>query len=191
MRQAVLHLSSEHGWRGGERQVWLLSRGLARRGVTVVVAAPAGSPLAERAAASGIEVLELRRGRPIHPGNVMRLMVWLWRRPGAILHAQTSPALDWAAACRFLARPRGRLGGVVHTRRVSFPARRSRKYQSWADRYVAISQAVAGRLQEAGVDESRLVVIPSAVEIEPIDRARPAPELAELVHAAGQGPVVS
>ncbi len=172
----VLHLSSELGWRGGERQVCLLARGLARRGVRQAVAAPARSPLAHRAAGGGELVVRLYPRPALHPANIMRLVAAARGRPGVILHAHTSPTLSLAWLVRRLAPVRA----VVHTRRVAFPVRPSQKYRTAADRYVAISQAVADGLLGAGLDPGRLEVIPSAVDLEPLDAARPAPELASL-----------
>ncbi len=69
---------------------------------------------------------------------------------------------------------------IVHTRRVAFPVRPSAKYRDAADHYVAISRAVADGLLAAGLDPARLAVIPSAVDLAPLDAAAPAPELSGL-----------
>jgi len=177
----VLHLSCQRGWRGGERQVWLLARELTRGGVRQTVAAPAGSQLARRMAAERLDQLPLHHRRALHPRNLLRVVCWLRRNPGSIVHAHTSPTLNLAAMARRLAR----VGGVVHTRRVAFPVRRSRKYRTAADIYVAISRAVGDGLLGAGLDPARLSIIHSAVDLEPLDRAAPTSETQAL-----PGPVV-
>jgi glycosyltransferase involved in cell wall biosynthesis len=168
----VVHISTARGWWGGERQVWLLVRGLQALGVTQTVATVAGSALAGRLTELAVPQVQLH-ALPFHPVNLLRLVAALRSIPGTIVHSHTSPALTLAAVARRLA-PSCRL---VHTRRVAFAARRSRKYRNAADCYVAISQAVANCLVEAGVDESRLRTIASAVDIKPLDVAAAAAEI--------------
>ncbi len=185
LQPPILHVSTARGWRGGERQVLLLATGLResaalrqagdvkdRQDGGIVVAAPRNSPLAQRAAAAGAPVLPLPSASLLHPGNLLRLMVHLRRRPSSIVHSHTSPALSIVAILRRWAP----LAATVHTRRVAFPVRPSSKYRRAADHYVAISQAVATRLREAGLARDRLSVIPSAVELAPLDSAAGCPQ---------------
>src|SRR5689334_5147218 len=53
----VLHVDTERGWRGGERQTLWLAREMARRGHGSVVGARADEPLARRASAEGLDVV--------------------------------------------------------------------------------------------------------------------------------------
>jgi len=163
----ILHLSSETGWRGGERQVWLLARELARQGVGQMLAAPRGSPLAERVGELGIPVMALAPGVLGLARGGFAVARALRRRPGAILHAHSSPALDSARALRRC----GPVAAVVHTRRVAFAVRAARKYRAGADRYVAISRAVADGLLGAGTPRERLSIIPSGVDFAALDAA--------------------
>ena len=165
----VLHLSTETGWRGGERQVWYLARGLAALGVAQAVAAPADSPLARETGAIGVELLTLPARPLLQPLSLARLAATLRRRPGALLHAHTSRALD---AARWLQRL-APCAGLVHTRRVAFPVRAALKYRSVCARYIGISQAVADGLRAAGTPADRLSVIPSAVDFTPLAAAVP------------------
>ena len=164
----VLHLSTETGWRGGERQVWYLARGLMARGVGQAVAAPADSPLARACTASGVVHLALPARPLLRPLALMRLGAALRLRPGAVLHAHTSRALD---AARWLARL-APCAGIVHTRRVAFPVRPATKYRTACARYVGISQAVVDGLRAAGTPADRLSVIPSAVDFAPLATAQ-------------------
>ena len=145
----VLHLSTETGWRGGERQVWYLARGLQARSLPQAVAAPTDSPLARECEALGVDRLALPARPLLHPVALLRLAAVVRQRPGALLHAHTSRALD--AAC-WLARL-APCAGIVHTRRVAFPVRAAAKYRTACLRYVAISRAVADGLFESKVFE--------------------------------------
>lgn len=178
----IVHLSTEHGWRGGERQIWFLARGLAARGWRQVIAAPAESLLAERIGRAGLRMVPLHHRFPYHPGNLIRIAALCQGHRRVILHAHTSPSLTLAALTS-----RFRTGIlVVHTRRVAFPIRRGTKYHRAADIYVAISRAIADAFAAAGTPADRVRVIPSAVDLDQIDRAQP---VEELRHAAGD-PIV-
>jgi len=160
----ILLLNSERGWRGGEHQTLLLSRGLGREGVSVSIAAPGGSPLAEKAKDEGFPVIELAFETPpmLTP---LRIASDCRRRRFDILHAQTSRA---HTHCR-LARAIGCAGAaLVVSRRTAFPVSRgpsrALKYKRGVDRFLPISEAAARRLREAGVDGRRMTVVPSGIE---------------------------
>ncbi len=179
---AVLHVSSETGWRGGEHQVLLLAVGAAARGLDHAVAAPAGSELAARARSEGLEVVSLPSRRPWRPFALMRIAGWLRRHDRPVLHAHTSPTLDAAPLLRLLAP----LAGVVYTRRTSYSIRPARKYRTAAERYVAVARSVADQLVAAGADPGRVTVVPSAIDLSAIDAA---PETDPL-GLVGGGPTV-
>jgi L-malate glycosyltransferase len=166
-KPAILHLSTESGWRGGERQVLLLMRGLAERGWRQTLVAPRNAPLVAEARAHGFTVIPLRATAVIDPVGIYRLVKRLRREPDTILHAHTARAFDQARLLRALARARG----LVVTRRVSFPVRRSNKYRNAADRYVAISRAISELLIDSGTPRERVVIIPSAVDFAALDKA--------------------
>jgi glycosyltransferase involved in cell wall biosynthesis len=175
----VLHISTERGFRGGERQAALLVEGLAQRSIPVAVAAPGVSRLARCAHRSGLELVALA-DRPYHPMNLLRVVREArGSAPGAVLHSHTSPALTLASLARRVV-PTVR---VLHTRRVAFPLRSAAKYRTAADRYVAISEAVASQLRQGGVPAHRLEVIYSGVDLSAFegDRSDPASELVVCV----------
>lgn len=157
---AILHVTSERGWRGGERQVLLLMRELAPFEISQSLAAPGGSRLAEYAADAGFSVTLLHPRATLHPVNLLRLLRSLRVDPPPILHVHSSPALTLAAVARRL----GRVRGIVYTRRTAFAVRRARKYRTAADIYVAISAVAERRLLDAGTPVHRLRCIPDAVD---------------------------
>ncbi len=158
-------MTSERGWRGGERQLLLLADGLAGHGVTQLVAAPPGSEVARRGRAAGLDVLELPSPVHLHPVALARLLraVIAWRP--TLLHSHTSKALDAVRLVRRLC-PGCR---IVHTRRVTYPLRRSRKHRTAADLYVAVAEAVAAQLVAGGAPPERVRVIPSGVDLAAVD----------------------
>ncbi len=164
-------------WRGGQSQALLLLQGLAARGHGVELLAVRDSALAQRVAAHGL---------PVHlvPDTGRRLSAtWTLRRllrasKFEIVHVNEAHALSAA----WLARVHHRVPLIV-ARRVTFPIARSRisvaRYCA-ADRILAVSQAVRAELLSAGLDATRINVIPDGVKIP----ARISPE--ERAQARGQ-----
>lgn len=153
----ILQLNLEKGWRGGERQTLLTLLGLRAAGHRVGLAARAGAPLAQRAAAAGI---------PVFPCagtfGLVRLLLTAGRSYD-VLHAQTAQAMSVLAVLRPVLRP-----ALVFTRRTAFDSRKSAGRHRWkwarADALVAISAAAAAAPRALGL---AVEIIPSAVE--PVD----------------------
>ena len=55
----ILHVDSEETWRGGQRQVFELSKGLNMRGHRNIIVCREGGGLADRARGAGMEVITL------------------------------------------------------------------------------------------------------------------------------------
>jgi L-malate glycosyltransferase len=163
----LVHVASGREWRGGQRQVWLLARELAKAGVTEqVVVTAAGSELARRLTSSGIRVREVPWRAGVPPRAFPAVLAELRHRP-AILHAHDPHALTIAGVCAALARR-----PLVVTRRVVFHLRRPGFWRR-ADRVVAISRAVAEVLAGDGVDSARVTVVHSGISIDELKAVAP------------------
>jgi len=172
----VLHVDTEAGFRGGQRQVLLLCGGLRERGVEATLLAREGGELARAAAAQGIAVTCVRQGVPWDPRPVRRLRWLLRRTPVDLVHAHASHA-HGAAVAALATIPAPARPPLVVSRRVDFPlhgplARRI-KYGPLVRRFLAVSRAVAGVLEEGGVPPDRVRVVHSGVPpLPPPDRGR-------------------
>ncbi len=162
----TLHVDVEPGWRGGQRQVLLLCRGLARRGHPVTLVAREGGELAARARRDGLDVEEIAfRGQwDLNAGRRLAGLV-RQRRPDVVgMHSSHSHALGVLA--RLMVRD-GRPPFIV-TRRVDFPIGRGLirgwKYRRGVDGFIAISEAVRRKLVAGGVPEGRIRLVHSGVE---------------------------
>lgn len=161
----ILLVDLERAWRGGQSQALLLLRGLRERGHAAELVAPAGSALAERAAAAGITVhLTTGRDRRWGAAGVLRRLL----REGRvdIVHANEAHALTAA----WLARAHKR-APLVAARRVAYPF--SRGYLSLARyraarRIVAVSAFVARSVAGAGLPTDAIRVVYDGVEIRPL-----------------------
>lgn len=160
----VLHVDPAPSWRGGERQVFLLARGLARRGVDSRVVAAPRSPLARRCADAGLPIIECPMRGDLDLPAIARMRSILKRERADLLHLHTSRAHGVGG----LAARWAGVAPVLVTRRLELapPHALARwKYRSLADHYVAISDAVRASVVAAGVPPERLSLIPSGVEL--------------------------
>ena len=155
----VLLVSTERGWRGGEVQLELLSRGLAARGHTLALLAPPGAELWARLA-PGIQRREWRARNDLDVASALRLRSHARAFAPDIVHAVTPRAHALARLAR-LAAP------LVVSRLVGFPAGKGPlgrlKYRGVAA-YASVSRAAARELERAGVDPSRIRLVPSALD---------------------------
>lgn len=186
MNRVVLHLARGREWRGGEQQVLLLVRTLAeQQQVAQLVLTGRDTTLQRELSGARLPVA----GIPWRFGWDPRAIRPLFRqvhglqRDGQhpILHAHDSHALGIALLCaRFRHIP------VVATRRsMTVPGALWRH----PDRVIAVSNAVAQTLRDAGVTQDRIVVVPSAVGSEQLREVGPLPPLSNppLIAALGAG----
>jgi glycosyltransferase involved in cell wall biosynthesis len=163
----VVHVASGREWRGGQRQVLLLTRELQRGGLTnQVVVTGAGSELGFRLKHEGVRVHET----PWHIGLDPRVLLPIIREirdGGSLLHAHDAHAVTLAGLCSLVTRV-----PMVATRRVDFHLRR-RGFWGRAARIIAISAAVADVLSDDGIRLERVVMVHSGIDLEAARQAEP------------------
>ena len=145
----ILHIDTERGWRGGERQALWLAAELARREHVSIVAARPGEPLAQRAPAQGIELLPCAPAFEADPRGVLALRRYLRARSIEVVHAHTAHAAGLGALATL-----GMDVPLVVARRVDFRLRRNvgtRWKYGRAAAVIAVSRAVAEVLAQGGV----------------------------------------
>jgi len=142
--------------RGGQWQALYLLHGLVERGHNVRLLAPAGSPLAQTAAARQLNVQPLRL-----------TTLAAAARNADLIHAHDAHAHTLAV---LTGRP------AIVSRRVAFPVRRnlaSRWKYRRARHFIAVSECVRDTLLDAGVDAARITVVYDGVPLpEPAERPR-------------------
>lgn len=174
----VILANSEMGMRGGEYQTCALAAGLMEKGCRVALISPPGSEL-EGKAPAGVEVFHAGYELfPLRTPLAVRKMVK--EIMPDIIHAQTSRAHTHMRAAAMIS---GRFPPLVVSRRVAFEISGGIaglwKYRNGVARYIAISDAVASRLREGGIEEERIEVVRSGVDTAALSSASPDPELAE------------
>lgn len=166
---ALLHLNTERGWRGGERQTFLLARELARRGHRNVVACRPGEALDKKCREAGLRTFPISPWSELALWEARRLRRLLREENIHILHAHTGHAVGLGALA-----VRGPGAFLVATRRVTNPLGRgwfSRWKYRQVQRIAAVAGAVAEVLKEGGIPPERVRVVHSAVD----PRELPAP----------------
>jgi glycosyltransferase involved in cell wall biosynthesis len=162
MELRIMQVDTERGWRGGQRQTLLVARELARLGHRCFVAAWPGEPLAERAAAAGLDVIPVRPRSELALGSALALRKVIQRERIQIVHAQAAHAVALAALATI-----GTKARVVVTRHL---ARRlqnnlgTRWKYGRASAVLAVSQAAANALVASGISPDRIEVVHGGVE---------------------------
>ena len=160
----VLHIDTERGWRGGERQALWLATELAKRGHRSVIAARAGEPLALRAAEAGIKVLRCSPLGELDPRAALQLRAAIRRDGIDVVHAHTSHAVAAGALATI-----GTGIPMVVARRVDFPLRPNagtRWKYGRAAAIIAVSEAVRRVLLESGINPALITVVPDGVDVD-------------------------
>ncbi|HJU76071.1 MAG TPA: glycosyltransferase family 4 protein [Gemmatimonadaceae bacterium] len=168
MALRVLHVDSGRDWRGGQRQVFLLARGLREAGDEPLVAAYPDAPLIQRLRNAGVAAssLRMRADWDIVAARRLRALIRTWKPDVVHAHDARGHALALAALIGERGIP------LVVTRRVTFVPRGRLKYGKRVSRFIAISQAVCAALQAGGVDPGRIDVVYSGVPAPKIERPR-------------------
>ena len=161
-----VQIDIETSWRGGQRQVELLCKGLAKRGHPVCLITRPRSILGEKLKASNVQVFEIAVGFEFDPvaassiGKIIRE-----KNPEVVgMHASHPHTLGILAKKFVASDPKY----IVH-RRVDFSPGSNFfhrwKYQAAPDGYIAISEAVKKVLVVSGVKAEKIEVVFSGVPI--------------------------
>ena len=171
----TLHVNTERGWRGGERQTLWLAEAIVRAGHRSIMVVRPGQPLAERSVEAGLEAILCVPGSELDLAAARSLRRCILANGIDVVHAHTAHAVALAAIAT-----RRTPARMVLTRRTGFRLR-SNPFTRWkyrrANAIIAISSRVQRSLVEGGVDPDSIVVIPDGI---PLDRRIVAAPRAEL-----------
>ena len=176
----VLHVDTEHGWRGGQQQAYYLHQGLCNLGVTSGFVCRKSSEMESRLKRDGLPVKAIPF---LGEGDLIaayRLAAYARRNAYNILHLHSSHALGWGILARLFA-PKLKL---VAARRVDFAVSDnilSRfKYMGKAtNAVVAISENIRNVLLNDGLAPQKIHLIHSGVDIQRFRDDTVAPDFRE------------
>jgi glycosyltransferase involved in cell wall biosynthesis len=169
VRLRSLHLDAGRAWRGGQRQVLLLTRELRARGHEPLIVGVAGSPLVERAHTAGLATaaVRMRADWDLHSAKRVRSLIRTWKPDVVHAHDARSHAIALIALAGKREVP------LVVSRRVTFAPNSIRlKYGKRVARFIAISQAVHDAMTRAGIESERIDIIHSGVPAPVVVRPR-------------------
>lgn len=180
----ILHLSGRRAWCGESNRVLVECRGLRKLGHDVVLAAPADTAIAQRAQEGGVPVetgFRFSKGlRPLDTWHdVQALKRLVASKPWDIVHPHT-PRDTWPAALAL--GPRGRPGRplFVRTKHHSLITHDNLVhrwlYGGRIDRLIlasgALRETVRELLDAGALDDARLAVIHSSIDVARFDPAK-------------------
>lgn len=158
-RLTVAHVSTQHGWHGGEEQARLLCEGLRARGHENLIFARAGGEFSIRMKSAEFSVQELPGGGR-GPAAIVRMRAALRRRLPDVIHLHDSHALTGGGlACVGLNIP-----ARIAARRVDFPIRSAWRYRWFSNHVVPVSTTVAEACCASGIDRSRITIVHDGVD---------------------------
>ena len=169
----ILHINTERTWRGGEQQTLYLLSSLNDLQVKCHLVCQPGSPMEERAAAAGVEVIPIAMYGEGDFVAGFRLNRLIRTHRYDIVHSHTSHAHTLA----FMASIGSDICRLV-TRRVDFTIFRNRflpvnglKYRFMADYYIAISHKIKAVMVADGIATDRIFVVHSGIDLDRFDAA--------------------
>ena len=162
----VLHTEASLGWGGQEIRVLTEARGVARRGHSVTLAAPEDARIFREAPNYDVRAVALPIGRK-RPGGVLALRALLARERFDVINTHSSTD-TWLAA--LACRTRSDAPPLVRTRHISAPLPSNGAtrwlYRLATDRIVTTGEKLREQMvREAGVDPSRVVSIPTGIDL--------------------------
>lgn len=170
----VVHVETGRHLYGGVQQVLYLSKGLLERGIDSVIACPPDSAINIRARCQHLPVRNIVCRGDLDLVFAFRLRAYLADARPDIVHCHSRRGADFfGGRAALMAGIPAVLSRRVDSRDAGFIA--GRRYSPFRQ-IVAISDNVANRLRESGVDPERIVTIHSAVDVSalsrPLERSR-------------------
>ncbi len=169
MASRVLHIDSGREWRGGQRQVLLLARGLRDRQYEPLVVAAPDSPLVQRLRRAGIatSAVAMRGDWDLVAARRIRALIRTWNAGIVHVHDARAHAIALIALLDRPAIP------LIVTRRVAQAPRGIRgQYAARVTRFLAASDAVRDALATSGVDAGQIAVVYPGVPVPSVEKPR-------------------
>lgn len=161
MEVSIAHISYQNTWRGGEQQASYLMEELQKQGVQQVLFAPKNSPLSEKAASYGVEVI------PVQSRSIWSFAKAIGHfKEDYIFHSHDSNSHTAAVIAQSFFNSSLRL---IVSRRVDFPIKKSIlkrwKYNHGAvKKIICVSRAIQSIMAVSISDQSKLCTVHSGVD---------------------------
>jgi glycosyltransferase involved in cell wall biosynthesis len=170
----ILHTESSTGWGGQENRTLNECIGLAARGHQVLIAAPPGARLLERAAQAGLATVAIPMTGSVNLVAILRLAQLMRRERPDIVSTHSGRDTSLAGLAARLLRPRPR---IVRTRHLILPITSRTTYDRLPDHVAAVSEAVKQELMGSGIPGHYITTVPTGVDFSRFERSAAAPVL--------------
>ena len=165
-RLRVVFISTQQGWHGGERQAFVLAKGLRARGHDCRFLVRGGSDFETHAVAEGFPT-ESFPGRGRGPWGMWRIRRALSQLKPDVIHMNDAHALTSGGLASM-----GLPGAIrVVSRRVDFPVRLATRYRRWCDCVLCVSHSVVRTCRKAGIPDSRLRLVYDGLDLSSVEEA--------------------
>ena len=169
----IVHVDTSKTWRGGQRQVAYLIRELEKKNFFTHLICQPGSKLAEFCKKGNLSHSEIQVQGELDFLAAYKISKVLRNNEAHILHTHTAHGLSIGLLTK-LFYPDIQL---LYTKRVAFQMRKNIfstfKYRnSYLNKIVCISKYIKNSMRNQGIDENKLIVIPSGIlitEVKPLD----------------------
>lgn len=163
----IIHSLEGESWSGGQQQAFFLALEQKKMGHQILLVCQKGSVLEKKSIEAGIDVCANNYYKEINPVSILNLMrIYDRFKPDVVNVHRAWAHTQWVVIALLK-----RFHGLIVTRRVLFRPDFNPvslvKYRTPAVRgYIAVSEAVKGRLNSIGVDNDRIRVVYSATDTE-------------------------
>ena len=164
----ILHINTEKTWRGGEQQTFYLLKGLKQAKICSHLICQPDSPMAKRSAAAGYKIFTVPMHGEADLPAILKIRKLIKKNRYNIIHSHTSHAHTLAFFASL-----GIDNKLLVSRRVDFSIFRHSflklsgiKYRFMADYYVAISHKIKEVLVSDGIDNNRIFVAHSGIDMD-------------------------
>ncbi|PJZ69820.1 glycosyl transferase [Leptospira perolatii] len=162
----ILHIDTETGWRGGERQLLLLAEGLKKKKIRQLIACKPGSAIEQKAISAGLDTIAIPLKSELDWGSIRTIRTLVQKNGIRLIHAHTAKAhsIAWMAKAKL---PNVKL---IVSRRVDFGIRKN-LFSKWkytsnrVDLFLAVSKKIREILIRDGVDPAKVITVYSGIDL--------------------------
>lgn len=161
----ILHIDTETGWRGGERQLLLLAEGLKKRKIPQLIVGKPGSALEGRCSDHGLPFQAIDMKGEWDLASVKSIRAVVQEKKVKLIHTHTAKAHTLA----LFAKSKLPETKLIVSRRVDFSIRKNLfsiwKYKSKRnDLFLTVSNKIREILLRDGVDPAKTVTVHSGID---------------------------
>ena len=165
----ILHIDSESTWRGGENQLLLLHQGLIQLGHSSTIVTQPNSELAIKLRMMNENFVGIPMRSEFDFPAAIKISKVIKSKKIHIIHTHTAHSHSIGVLAKVLKR---NVKLIAH-RRVDFPLKKnifSRMKYSKTDKVIAISEGVKNALIKSGIEEGRIAIVYSGIDLSKFDR---------------------